>query len=365
MKKIIFFTGSQALSGGTERACANVANLLISYGFETTILSQYEGKRSAHEVDPNVKLHELNVKRKKGIRGYFGTIFKLLCYVRKHRPDIVIAVESLSFLYFLPLVVFPKRPVLINWEHFNARVLLGKRSRGWSRKLAVFLADHVVVLSDADKAIWISELKCSQSKITRIYNVNPLETARRPFYSSAQKSNPSAIAVGRLTYQKGFDLLIRSWSMIPETVRDGWQLNIYGEGPDRDFLQRKIISLNLDHQISLSGQTADILAEYTKSDFFILSSRFEGFGLVLLEALSCGLPVISFDCFAGPSEIISEGNNGILVPPSDIVLLSRAISALMQNDAMRTKMARIDKNTLDRFSSGVIGLEWLSLIGRY
>lgn len=363
IKNLCFFTGSQGLAGGTERACADVANTLDDAGYSVTILSQYNGCRSSYTVNNNVKLKELSSERSRGIIGYFKTSWKAFLFVVKNRPDALIAVESQSFLFLILCFFLPSRPAVINWEHFNASINLGRVSRSFARRLAAKFADYIVVLSDYDLGLWENNLGTPTSKLRRIYNLNPYDERQSELpVKSFKDGSLSLIAVGRLTEQKGFDLLVDAWARIPAEARSKWHLKIFGEGPDRVALSQKIAALGLDDEVFLAGQCNDIAQEYMKADIFVLPSRFEGFGLVLVEALSFGLPVISFDCPAGPAEILHDGVNGLLVPPSNIDELANALTKFMNDDSVRADFASKTHVGLERFSSSAIREQWQDLI---
>lgn len=360
--RVCFFTGSQALPGGTERACSDVANTLHRAGYSVTILSQYNGKESSYGIASDVELRELFRFRPRGPTGYFKISWSLFRFVIRNRPDVLIAVESLSFLFLVLCFILPNRPVLVNWEHFNAEIDLGVKSRNLARKLAVWLSDKIVVLSDKDKECWKKLLKCPHDKVVRIYNLNPVVR----YADDRSKHNDAVagrvLAAGRLTHQKGFDLLIKAWGSIPEAQRQGWNLRICGEGNDRPILENLIEKFGLGKEIQLVGQVADITSEYEGADLFVLSSRFEGFGLVVLEALSFGVPVVSFDCPAGPSEIIEDEVDGVLVPPGDIEGLADAIVSIINQEQKRRSMATAALRDRPQFSEEVVGAQWISLL---
>ena len=364
---VCFFTGSQSLTGGTERACADTARNLCKHGFSVSILSQYQGRASHYIVGDSVSLEDFYSDRPRGLKGLFGTMWRLLKYVKKNRPKVLIAVESISFIHFLPLLFIRRRPVLINWEHFNATINLGIKSRDVARWLAVWFADNIVVISDRDAKLWQSRFGCPKSKLSRIYNVNPFDnrTGHQHQIKAYDIRNRIVLAVGRLTTQKGFDILIEAWEKIPEYSRNGWSVRICGEGPDRVSLQKLINERGLQDQVYLIGQVADIEQEYQCAQIFVLSSRFEGFGLVVLEALSFGLPVVSFDCPAGPSEIIEDGVDGLLIPPENTNELARALNSLIADDERRGEMAASAMRVRSQFSDETIALKWSGLLKKF
>lgn len=360
--RVCFFTGSQALSGGTERACSDVANTLHHAGYSVTVLSQYNGRKSSYEIASGVELRELFRLRPRGLTGYFKVSWSLFRFVIRNRPDVLIVVESLSFLFLVVCFFLPNRPVLVNWEHFNAKIDLGVKSRNFARRLAVWLSDKIVVLSDEDKEYWKTLLKCPDDKIVRIYNLSPVLRN-----SNGRRKNDGAVirsvlAAGRLTHQKGFDLLIKAWGSIPEVQREGWELRICGEGVERPALEKLIEQLGLGKGVQLVGQVGDITSEYEGADLFVLSSRFEGFGLVVLEALSFGIPVVSFDCPAGPSEIIENEVDGVLVPPNGIEKLADAIASIIIDEIKWQSMKTAATRDRPQFSKEVIGAQWISLL---
>lgn len=362
--KVCFFTGSQSLRGGTERACSDVCNLLVGLVPSVFILSQFSGLNSGYPVSDEVCLAELSDKKPEGILGALGIMLKLFLHVRKSRPDVIVLVESISFLYVLPLFFLVKRPVLINWEHFNAKATLGRRSRKLARWLASHLSDRIVVLSDADNEIWRRQYPSSEGKLVRIFNLNPYDAKLSlPIRGPIKKGRSNRVlAAGRLTKQKGFDLLLDAWATIPDDMRTGWELRIVGEGEGRPLLQEKIEKLGLGSQVQLDGHSDNMADEFLESDLFVLSSRFEGFGLVVVEALSFGLPVVSFDCLAGPGEILTHDFNGKLVPPENVDGLAEALAELMVNESLRHQMSKNTPVGLERFSQSEVRYQWLSLI---
>lgn len=367
---ISFFTGSQGRVGGTERAVANVASMLVEKGFDVSILSLYDGRESDFSLSHGIRLCELFAKKPIALLGFLRALFRLKNYVKKHQPEVLVAVETLSFLYFIPLIFLRKRPKIVNWEHFNAEISLGLKSRSLARKYACLWADKIIVLSNRDKRIWTDSLYCPPDKIVTIYNINPFEALT---VKSGRKSKAVSkshienmprvlLAVGRLERQKGFDFLIEAWAQIPATVREGWELRIVGNGSEAFSLKNLSIELEVNESVLLKNATDCIEEEYKRADLFVLSSRFEGFGLVLIEAQSFDLPVVSFDCDAGPSEIISHAENGLLVEQENVPMLAQALAQLMQDDSLRLKMAANAQNYLYRFSEQVIADQWLDLL---
>lgn len=364
MKKIVFVTGSQARTGGTERVCADISNYLSRIDdYKVTILSLYEGKASGFPVDDKVSLDELSSKKKTGYLSnlYFSTL--LAKYVIKNKPDVLIGVESLIFLNMLSIALLPDRPKLVCWEHFNLEVNLGISLRDSARQLATIFADRIIVLSKEDEKKWKTKFKYARKKVSHIYNPSPFQNIGEINVVSTQKQKV-VFAAGRLTYQKGFDLLIKSWSLLPRELRTDWTLKIAGEGEDRSKLEEMIADYHLSDSVYLLGHNQDIVKEYELASIFALSSRFEGFGLVLLEALKYELPVVSYNCPAGPSEIVFDGINGYLVENGDFVAFSEQLKVLMENTQILNEMKDNTAYNMFRFDSNVITTKWHELMNQ-
>lgn len=169
-----------------------------------------------------------------------------------------------------------------------------------------------------------------------------------------------AISVGRLSIQKGYDLLLKSWSIAIEKHKD-WHLDIYGEGEEYFNLIKTINCLGINSNVTIHKPTLDIYEKYYESDFYILSSRYEGFGIVLIEAMSCGIPCVAFDCPYGPSDIIKDKENGLITKEGNINSLAKNIIYMIENKKKRIEMGKNAKENVKRFLPENIMPQWKKL----
>lgn len=211
-------------------------------------------------------------------------------------------------------------------------------------------ADCVVTLTQEDKEFWRSYAK----RIEVIPNILTITPKKVIDYRTKR-----IIAAGRYVHQKGFDMLLEAWNIINKNVSD-WHLYIFGN-ENRERYQKIVDKYKMNNNTHLMGATKDIAEEFSKSSIFVLSSRFEGFGLVLAEAMSCGLPCISFDCPYGPRDIITDREDGILVENGNVEALSKAIEHLMADEDLRKSMGEKALINVARYNSKNIMTRWEEL----
>jgi glycosyltransferase involved in cell wall biosynthesis len=373
--KVVYCINQLERIGGTERITIAKANALSELqGNDVYIIVSYNRKANdSIAISGNVKVVDLDVHYYDDC-GY-NRISGLFFYLRKrkeHRkklelalntisPDIVISVGGAE-KQFLPTLKIISNPVFIREMHFhkNYRRLLATGFYEKTIARVVEFIDYcfninkynrIVVLTEGDK----NDNWKNNPKVVVI--PNPLTSI--PLQVSTLE-NKIVIAAGRLVKEKNFGSLISAWSYVTHNYPD-WHLKIFGDGNKRLQLQAQIDSNNLSDYITLCGFTDDILLEMSNASIYVFSSLCEGFGLVIVEAMSCGLPVISYDCPCGPKDIITHGINGYLVHLNDEKDFAERISMLISNESKRKKMGN---NALERsryFSMNRVIEMWMAL----
>ena len=356
-------------SGGMERIISVKASYLAQKGYDVTIITSHqEGKPLAFPLYRTIHIVDLNVDFTQKSNILFNDIrkeyrLKLCDYLLKNRFDITISTGGMDLYELYKIRDSSEKIAEIHFSYdmyflmsrdnrhkFISRLLAQLKT--WRMVYAAKKYRRFVVLTKRDKIDW--EKHCSN--VCQIYN--PI-TFKVDGVSTLTSKN--VIAVGRLTYQKGFDLLLHAWRYVVLAHPD-WTLNIYGDGPDRMSLQNYIDTFDLSNNVCLRGNTCDVRLCMLQNSIYVLSSRFEGFPLSVIEAESCGLPVVAFDCKCGPSELIEDGGNGYLVRDvGDIEGLTRALCHLIDDYNLRKKMGMISSIKVKSLNVDIIMERWIKL----
>ena len=303
MKKICFFCANFENSGGTERVTSIIANELVKLGYDVTIISCIGGKKSFFKLDERIKLDNL-YDSCGGLKFNLTASYKLRKKLKKYDFDYIIDIDTIHSFFSIPAII-GLRTKVISWEHFNFYSDLGIKRRGWGRILASKFADRIVTLTNEDREVFLKNLNV-KSKIDYIYN--PTSYPNEMKNSCESKI---AISIGRLTSQKGFDKLLDIWKKIEEKGSD-WQLYIIGSGEDKEKLLEQKENLKLKNVVFVEN-TKNIKEYYEKASIYLMTSRFEGLPMTLIEAQSFGLPIISYDIKTGPKDVINNEEDGYLI----------------------------------------------------
>lgn len=376
--KIVYCTPALYMAGGVERVLTLKANYFAEqFGYDITIiLTEGKDKPLFYPLSEKIKIVYLDINfEEMWTCSFFKKIWiylkkqhtykkKLTAELMRLRPDITISLLRREINFLCDIrdgskkmgELHVNRANYRNFEANESNALKNLFARFWMKSLVSHLRklDRFIVLTEEDKVSWteLNNVEVIPDPLAfKIDEVSPLVRKR-------------VIAVGRYVYQKGFDLLLQSWAKIEKEHPD-WQLAVYGMGERRPY-EQIIDDLKIDRsRCHLYGSTSDIKKEYLDSSLFVFSSRFEGFGMVLIEAMACGLPVVSFDCPCGPKDIVRHQEDGLLVPSGDVAKLAEAMHQMMSDDTLRRQMASKALLNVRRFQLDEIAKRWISLFDRF
>jgi glycosyltransferase involved in cell wall biosynthesis len=363
--RVAFFL-SDLDAGGAQRTFINLVNGLPADRLSATLVvarNTGAGKGWLASERGLVDLHATRIR---------DALFPLRRYLTTERPDVVLAtMVDANIVAALASQFLASRPRLIVREtnSHRARTDLG-RLRRIGIRWAYPKADAVVALSHGVGRELITDYALDPTRIVTINNPVDIEGWHRR--ASAARAGaapwgafgaggPVLVAVGRLIRQKGFDLLLRALARCRRAGQSA-RLVIIGEGPERDSLDALTRELGLTHRVRMAGFIADPAPWYAHGDVFVLPSRWEGFGHVIVEAMACGLPVIAFNCPYGPADILGDGEGGVLVPPEDFDALAAAIDHLLGKPHDLARLTEAAPRVAARYSQDRIATDYARLI---
>lgn len=365
--RIVYCIPAIYASGGTERVVINKANYLVDAGYEVAIITtDQDGRQPFFDLDKRVKHYDIGINYYKNANR--NLINKFYYYIRNRRihrkrlEDLLQALQAdiavslyMNEMSLLPYINDGSKKIL---EFHFSRPFFRINRRGGLKGLVDLLQekkdishirryDRFVVLTEEDKLNW-PEL----NNVIVIHNASSLEGIH-----ALNNRQEDVIAVGRYTRQKGFERLIDVWEKVATKVN----LRIYGDGELKESLKEKIKDKKLDDRIILEPPTKDIKRVYENSALLVMTSLYEGLPMVMIEAQSCGVPIVSFDFPCGPKDIINNGIDGFLVPDGDLDSMALKIEELLRNDDLRATMGRCAKQNSSRFNLALIMNQWCEL----
>ena len=352
MKKICFFSANFENSGGTERVTSIIANRLAELGYDITIISCIGGEKSFFQLSSKIKLDRL-YKSCGGLKFNLTAAYKLRKKILEYDFDYIIDIDTIHSFFSIPATI-GLRTKVISWEHFNFYSDLGVKRRKLGRTLAAKYADRIVTLTNEDREAFLENLDV-KSKIDYIYNPTPYPNEKKSLCESK-----IAVAIGRLTVQKGFDKLLDIWKKVEEKDSE-WELYIIGSGEDREKLLSQKESLNL-RRVTFIENTKNIKEYYEKASIYLMTSRFEGLPMTLIEAQSFGLPIISYDIKTGPKDIVNNGEDGYLIENDKKEEFINRFLELSENREKIQKFSQKAYENLERFKLESIINKWREVL---
>jgi GalNAc-alpha-(1->4)-GalNAc-alpha-(1->3)-diNAcBac-PP-undecaprenol alpha-1,4-N-acetyl-D-galactosaminyltransferase len=346
--------------GGAERVMSNIANYWTAKGWSITLITLATMDSDFYHLETNVRRISLDRLGDSStviaaLKNNIVRLSELRKSIKKSKPHVVISFIDRMNVLTLVSTLGIAIPVVV-CEHTDPRQsppggiwnLLRRKTYKWASAVVVLTSEVICELEEFVLKKRIHVIPNSALPVPKVDNPIPF---RIP--------TPSVIAMGRLVKLKGFDLLLEAFA---KCNKKQWSLMILGEGPEREHLHSIIEQFSLNSQVYLVGRVPEPKIYLQQADLFVLSSHYEGFPMAIIEAMSCGLPIVSFDCPTGPRDIIRNGIDGLLVPAEDVDSLAKAMNRLMENARERKTMGKFALQVVERFSESSIMKKWEKLI---
>jgi glycosyltransferase involved in cell wall biosynthesis len=348
--------------GGAERVIVELASFLCDCGHRVTLATLTGDGEDAYELDPRVQRLRSNIMWDSAsfVQRIVNTVRRLAIVrraVRSAQPDVVISFIDMTNIRALGALIGTGIPVIVS-ERTDPRH--HKIGRAWEmlRVLTYPLAARVVVQTEGVRA-W-AQRAMARARVVVVPNAVRAFAATDAARPAAMPEGKVVVAMGRLSHEKGFDLLLDAFARAQLADR-GWSLVILGEGPNRQALTEQAGRLGIAAHVSLPGRTRDPEAWLRHADIFTLSSRYEGFPNVLVEAMQCGAASVAFACDSGPSAIVRDGVDGLLVPDGDVQALASALARLADDAQLRARLSACAPSVVERFSREAVYRQWQTL----
>jgi GalNAc-alpha-(1->4)-GalNAc-alpha-(1->3)-diNAcBac-PP-undecaprenol alpha-1,4-N-acetyl-D-galactosaminyltransferase len=346
-------------AGGAERVLSALSNSWARQGREITLITLAPLDTDFYTVDPGVQRVGLGLvgpssHSAAAVKSNVRRLMRLRQEIKRSRPHVVVSFVDQTNVLTLAASRGSGIPV-IACEHIDPREHHIRRVWRVLRSLLYARAAALVVLTDGVR-VWAERLVKSD-QVHVIPNPVPVPAVDGADAPAQTHSQRTIAAMGRLAPQKGFDLLLAAFGRCASKHMD-WSLVILGEGEERTRLEGLAGELGIKARVSLPGLVEDPATVLREADLFVLASRYEGFPMALLEAMGCGLAVISTDCKSGPREIVRDEVDGVLVPPNDVDALAAAMDRLMGDGDERERLGGRAVEIVDRFSMERILVMW-------
>jgi glycosyltransferase involved in cell wall biosynthesis len=355
--KLLYITNGINGSGGLERVLSIKASYLADhYGYKITLLSLNDNHINPfYAFSSKIKMCSIAVKGNpiQYVNSYINGIETI---VAAERPDVIIVCDDGLKAFFIPKILRNSIPII--YERHVSKQIEMRHDLSLLKRVIIKAKWKIMesLASDFKKFVVLTEGNTNEWTSLRNMEVisNPLS-----FYpeNSSALDHKKVIVVGRQAYQKGYDLLLSAWKKVVEQ-QPAWQLEIYGKKDVNQNLESLADALGITKNVSFLNPEKNIEQKYLESSIYVMSSRFEGFGMVLIEAMACGVPCVSFDCPSGPRDIIQNGVDGYLVENGNIVALASTILKLIEDENLRKEMGTKAKENVKRYLPETVVNQW-------
>ena len=356
-KKICFFSGDITRSGGTERVAVQLANALQEEDtYDICIISLTEQQKEPfYPLHPDIQRFWLSKKWLNPGPGYLPLIGKLRKFLKEKQIDIIIDIDIVLDVLAIPATRGLKTKV-VSWEHFTVDFELSVLYRKLILQYSVKRSDYVVVLTDGDQEEYQNRLG-RRNAICRIYNPVAYELIEE----SEVEKQKMILSVGRLVPEKGIEYLKKVSLPILEQHPD-WRWLLLGDGIERENLEAFIREHHLQNRLILKGNVENVDDYLKQARIFVVTSKYEGLGLSMLEARAMKVPCVSFDVKMGPRELIHHEVDGYLVPPFDCEEMAKKIETLINDPKLGEQFAEKAFLCMDEFEPKKVTKQWVDII---
>lgn len=371
--KLLYFCIQMNMLGGVAKIESEKINWLVEHGYDVTMcnIEPLEIK-PAYQLDPRVKLVRGDIQTTPGgvltrLKGVVRAVKRTRQIIKEEQPDVIINAHCPLVTWILPWVKGcraggKKAPLTIAEMHqsrqglevFNRKFMspFGQWLHRWSIRWIYGRYDRFVCLTSEDAAEWKLKNAVTIPNFTGIKGWSELEP-------KSEKERHQIILLARLMPQKRIDLMIKIWALLASDFPD-WQVKVLGEGMDRAALEKQIAEAGVQDSFLLPGGVSDVREELISSDILCLTSEYEGFGIVLIEAMMLKVPVVAFE-YVGVHDIINDGEDGLIVPFGDVQLYADKLRSLMQQPQERARLAENALVSVRKFDQEHVMQQWVQL----
>lgn len=355
--KIGFLLSIITERGGIGRVTSIISNELnFNPNFDIHIISYAKKKQNSYDWNHELPYHYLledQIPMKKGI---FIASKKLRKIITDNEIDILISCGAIVGPLGVLATLF-KNTKLIYWSHSSFKGTSNKQFRMFNEHFTAYFADCLISLTKTDELNYKKETRAKN--IVQIYN--PIDKGIQQNNITYNTESKKIISVGRLTAQKNFETLIDVADIVLNKHHD-FTWDIYGSGEEEEMLKNKIEEKKLIGRVNLMGQSSNLYKLYEDYAMMVMTSRYEGFPMSLIEGLACKLPLVSFDIPTGPNEIIQNEVNGYLIEAFDVNEMAEKISDLIANTNLRTQFSDNNLPLVNSFNLNFIMDKWIQTL---